>query len=412
MTFVSYVQSNCPVVIDEYGATHEETLEYLLHRRFTELLKGPTVVADTHHLAVWLNFLQIRGRTYFQATSLDLENFRDYLLDSEDLTPQTINLYVKTICEAYWYCQTRGMVQNMIGWLDRSNPNQKYLIEVDKAPESSKSPYVIPYRLRVPNQSQNPVPNKGQIDEMRAQIDDWDYPGESDLAESLRARDSLMFRWLSEVGLRRAELVNLWVDDIPEHCSDAVPRVTISRGTKKGKSRNVEIPRSLYEETLNFIDLQRDEILKYKRSKFGSPNGIRVLFVNGSNNSVRPQMGEQAIYQWVLKLNPQGCSKKNKFSPHALRRYALTEFATHLWKVEMNSATYSPTKQLILHQNLMHRLAVQAGHESADTTIKFYIDMGFRRADNQTNPNDLVRVKEELERKLNEVNKLLGEHAG
>lgn len=410
MAYFAYTKSKCPVVLDGQGATHEPTIAYLLKRSFRESKASSTVQAEARHLAVWLNFLEANDKSYFEATSIDIENFREDL-ENEGSGPENINLYIKTICEAYWFCQQMGMVQDMIGWLDKDKPRQRWLIEVDKAPSTTKSgsPYVIPYKLRVVNQGRKGVPKPKQIEAMARKIDSWNYSHESDLAEALRTRDSLMFRWLSEVGLRRAELVNLWVDDVPKATEDYLPKVTVSRGTKFGKVRNVEISRNLYEETLKYIKYERKQILTSKKSKFGNPSEVQVLFVNGSNNSVRPEMSEEAVYKFIIKLNPENANVGPRIHPHSLRRYALTNYAKLLWKLELAHPSYSPTKQLSIHQNLMHRLAVQAGHTSADTTIKHYVDIGFTQAASKTDDGDLQALKRILQRQLAEVEQRLEE---
>lgn len=414
MTYETYSKGECPVIWDEKGVTHEETLSYLMKRKFRESLAEVTVSADAIHLTAWLNFLESHDKTYFEATSLDVENFRDDM-EADGGSPENINLYLTTVCHAYWHCQEKGLVRDMIGWLDKSKPKQKYQIEVDKPGEKYKgnAPFVIPYKLHVTNRGQQPVPKRNQIVAMAKKIDAVVYSDEAtEIQTALAHRDKLMFRWLTEVGVRRMELVSLCVEDIPLDSDEAMPVVTLNKGTKYNKPRNVEISRNLYEETLEYIDLHREDILQAKKDRFGSPSDIKVLFVNGGNSAVRPEMSTGAIYKWVLSLNPDGINEKQRVAPHGLRRYALTRYAMRLWQLELKNPSYNPAKQYVIHQNLLLKLRVQAGHESADTTIKSYVDTGYLLAEGSSGTEDLKLQIQDLEWQTSELKKRLQESIG
>lgn len=394
---VSYWSApSCPVIHNDLGATEVDLTEFLISRKFTSRMEYSTVENDARHLVVWKNYLTEHGIALYHATTLTLEQFRDSLADEEDLSDAYVNKHLSTICAFYWWAQNEGRTANMIGWKDKA-VNVDYRIRVNKqrANSNAVAEYRIPFALKTIKTHQKAIPTTRDIEEAEEKIQLRNAHQNESLAEAMKVRDMLLFRWLTTVGLRRNEIVHLDIGDIPslEDNDDFMVDVIISRGTKFGKIRKVKVPRVLVEATLEYIEYERADILEAKQEKFGKPEEIGYLFVNAGNSAKHPKMDARTVYDFL-----KGLSKK--ITPHALRRYALTTFAKVLYKVERAMAGDSLDKERVIKQNLMQIVAVQAGHESADTTIHFYVDTAQALYLSENSHENLTTREAELEMEL------------
>ena len=135
--------------------------------------------------------------------------------------------------------------------------------------------------------------------------------------DELVARDELMLAWLSEIGLRISELVNLRHDEIPQPNPKGPTKVTIKHGTKYSKEREVEAPKWLLDTTHQFIDYHREELDPKGSSPFLFPN------LDSADKPISIQNIED-------KMKGLGMGIK----PHDLRRFTLTRYAATLYRNE------------------------------------------------------------------------------
>ncbi|WP_086479615.1 tyrosine-type recombinase/integrase [Oceanospirillum sanctuarii] len=393
---VSYYSApSCPVIHSETGVTERDLTEFLIWRKFSLKLDYSTVANDARHLVNWKNYLSEIGVPLYGATSLIVEQFRDFLVE-EDLSYQYVNKHLISICTFYWWSQNEGRSDSMIGWKDKAS-DAEYRIRVSKQKPGSNSvvEYRIPFLLKTIKSHQKPVPTHSDIERAEETILLRYAAQNEELSEAMKLRDHLIFRWLTAVGLRRNELVSLEVVDIPslDNLDTHMVDVIVSRGTKFAKTRKVMVPRTVIEATHEYIEFERADILEAKKEKFGAPIDIPYLFVNAGNSSKHAKMDARTVYDFLKGLG------KN-ITPHALRRYSLTALATVLYRVERTMAAGSPDKERVIKANLMQIVAVQAGHESPDTTIRYYVDTAQARYMSEEGRENLSLRESELEMEL------------
>lgn len=391
--FMYWSAPSCPVIQTDKGVIQSDLTDYLIYRKFTSRMDYSTVANDARHLTVWQNYLEENDLSLYKASSLTVEHFRDFL-DKKDLSKAYINKHLITICAFYWWAQKEGIVSNIIGWKDKSSKTE-FSIRVDKQSANSKSSleYRIPYTLKTIKSPQLSIPNSTDIDYAEERILKMVSHQNAELAEAVTVRDLLIFHWLTKVGLRRNELVSLEVNDIPKDLGSFMIEVVINKGTKFGKSRKVQVPRPLIEETLQYIKYERADILTAKKARFGNSSAVRELFVNAGNAAVRAKMDSKTVYDFLTKIS-------DKINPHACRRYALTNFATVLYRLEIALAGESADKERIIKNNLLQIVARQAGHEDPDTTIRFYVDTAQARYLAESGFENLSNREAELELEL------------
>lgn len=398
--FETYVKSKCPVILYKDGRTHAETIDYLLWRNGVNDSK--TVESEARNLTSWLNFLHENGTDFFRAGEQDLKDFKEELLEGQDeYKPDSINKYLSAICNAYWFCETKGLVRFMIGIPDIHHPERRYRIEVHADPRGRPGKFKNPFLLKTGQQAQLEVPTMQQVFSLKDAIAEWDYQVSPELGESLRERDKLILRWLVNSGLRRREIISLKCSDIPKNPTGSVVKVRIVHGTKNKKPRAVSISKELIEHTLRYVENEREHILEEKRDKFGNPRAVAELFVNGGNNTSRAQMSAIGLHKWIKKLDPSA-------TLHGLRRFALTRYAAALCKNLYKLKEDSADARLLIEKDVMIEVMQQAGHNSLDTTIKFYVSTGMVLAgsvsgDSKENLRELINQKK-LELTLLESN--------
>lgn len=380
MTYRVYKASKSPLIEQSDGHTHFDLTQFLIFRINFHANKYTTTYYEAGRLVNWLNFLTQNNMSLYAADTSMIVQFRDEML-AEDKDAVYVNQHILTICGFYWWAQNEGIVSYMIGWLDIDHPERQYLIRVHKANGNSSLEYSIPYLKKVPSRHQQPIPKCEDIEFLEELIYqshhlDVQHP----LSELACARDLLIFRWLTEVSLRRNELVSLDITDIQnvKTSGNTFTEMLIHKGTKYSKKRRVLIREDLLQATRDYIEYERAEILNAKRNVFGKPDSVKALFVNIGNSAKNARMNGATIYKFLKNVVKN--NKDIEANPHALRRYSLTELACDLFRVMMNDKdAKSGDAFRVAQANTLNMLANHAGHNSSDTTIRSYVDIAQTR---------------------------------
>ncbi len=380
MTYRAYKASKSPLIERSDGTTHFDLTRFLMFRMSFHANKYMTTYYEASRLANWLNFLTQNNVELYAADTSMIVQFRDEML-AKGKEPVYANLHIMSICGFYWWAQKEKIVSNMIGWLDIDHPERHYLIRVHKAKGNSSSEFSIPYLKKVPSSHQQPIPSREDIEFLEEAIYESHYSDVQyhPLTELAFARDMLIFRWLTEVSLRRNELVSLDISDIQnaKKSDNVFSEMLIYKGTKYDKKRIVLIRNSLLQATLDYIKFERAEILSAKRNVFGKPESVEALFVNTGNSAKHARMNAVTVYKFLNRVEK---NKGIKVNPHALRRYSLTELACDLYRVMMNDKdAKSGDAFQVAQANTLYMLAKHAGHNSSDTTIRSYVNIAQTR---------------------------------
>ncbi|CAM5195499.1 hypothetical protein ALON55S_07174 [Alishewanella longhuensis] len=209
-----------------------------------------------------------------------------------------------------------------------------------------------------------------------------------------------MVRWMSEAGLRRQEVTSLHISDIQaiKHSETLnydkdvtlIP-IVVSRGTKFGKPRVVEVEASLIVETLNFIEVERTE--------FPNHHKVKTVFVSASVGEGLGEIKPGSITNLIRQYEHVYADA----TPHALRRFAISRRATLLYRIE-RLKTKNNEKYKIDELAILMKLRVFSGHESADTTLKYYMDLAKVISLDEKEISVLEARRNELFNELSEIN--------
>lgn len=192
----------------------------------------------------------------------------------------------------------------------------------------------IPRRLKLPRRPK-PVPRWISEDDLRRFVD-TPVQGKS---YWIALRDSLAFKTLAYLGLRRGELLNLRVEDVRLH-DDAI----VIRNTKSKHDRVLSIPDNL------FMDFQK---LTYHRP------GSAYVF-EGGHGGRWPMTNFNRAFKQHLKR----CGLPDTITPHVLRH----SFGTHLVRQGVHVVM---VKELMGHEHIQSTMTyTHADPETLKTAIK------------------------------------------
>ncbi|EJB8690881.1 MULTISPECIES: site-specific integrase [Vibrio] len=401
--------------------------KYLVYRKEKKKNAESTRSGAAYTLTCFFNYLTRIGvvgktnpnsyfdRKVFDVVSGDLDDYHEYLVSREGNAIQTANQYLAVIVDFYWWLQKNWDTGHkyLCGWADNEKGIPPHRIEVGSGdpedPDSFKNPYVKKTAKRtealyVPTSIQ--MSRLADIIQEQAYIHAPKHP--VDLGYEYSIRNLLIFDWFTQAGLRlnevrhlqcstikyaleRAEAeVNAFEQEYADLMGDEYEQVKVSRtisvtlddGTKYKKIRTVEVQPDLIERTLNYIEFERDEILKAGHCK--DSGQVFIVSANKKKGS-DAIMSDQSIADIITfdftgqnrsKIDIRKQGGRDAITPHTLRRYAITNYAVILIKADKiinkrDTARVSDTDLDLLMKNLR----AFAGHESEDTTLRYYLDI-------------------------------------
>lgn len=271
-------------VVDDQGLPIESATLFLAnHSIRSRGATGSTVRTYAECLACWFSYLASNSLTYLDATEEDLQIYRVTLCEAVNqrtrrkLATATANLRVVVAAEFHKWCQ-HNRISTALGQflVDRTRRDRAIRLRIIKRHPRSLSMSILTSLFQV-------------------------------------ARDpyKLIFRWALVTGMRRFEILNLRVGDLPKpeelaRQEDGIARIDILR--KGGKLATVYVPVLLVEDTQWFI---------LTKNPFASPDSF--VFVGDS--------GRQLSLQSTTKEFSR-CAKSIGISAtlHHLRH----TFATHV----------------------------------------------------------------------------------
>jgi integrase len=382
------------LVINEHGKLAEHVTLYLRHCMKVLLNDPKTVSFDCGRLVEWLNYFK---KDLYEVTLNDLLEFRDS--QRQSLSASTINLKLSTICHFYWFARSKGWCASYLIGINNMIRKERYAIPVEPVTRGG-SHFKIPFLLPVPPSRIKSIPTAEQLLKIKDAIaEDCENSGHA-LSIELNVRNQLMVRWMSEAGLRRQEVTSLHVSDIQAIKGDEILNfdkdvtlipIVISRGTKFGKTRVVEVEVSLIVETINFIDVERKE--------FPNHHKVKTVFVSASMGEgtgvIKPGSLTNLIREYEHVY--EGAT------PHAMRRFAISRRATLLYRIERLKAKNNE-KYKIDELAILMKLRVFSGHESSDTTLKYYMDLAKVISLDEKEISALQARRNELYYELSEIN--------
>ncbi|MDM1398559.1 tyrosine-type recombinase/integrase [Myroides odoratimimus] len=265
----------------------EKFIEYIQKER---KYSDKTVIAYQNDIGDYVSFLEQLSLDYLKA-GYDGVRLWIVKLSEEGLTNRSINRKTSALSSFY-----------------------KFLLKIG---EVETNPLYLHRSLKVEKKLQLPFSVK-EIDTVRAM-----FEGKEDF-NSLR--DLLIVEMLYCLGLRRAELVALEVEDVDFY----LHQVRVSG--KGSKQRIVPL--------LGSVEVLLKKYLEARSLVLGSVEGIKILLVTELGKKV----DEMFVYR-VINSYFSNATTKEKKSPHMLRH----SFATHLLE---GGADINSIKELMGHESL------------------------------------------------------------
>lgn len=365
-----------PVIL--VGDTVDEpSTAWLLHCRRKRRLGSHAVARKAYALSEWLNFLWWRsGRGYAawtDSTDALLLDWGNSMLGS--VIVQNINLKINDVARFLVWAQSHRFSTHVAGVNDLARSSCfPVSIEAERydeatgivSPNSSCSSTV----QLAGTYSRSPItlPTDKQIRKFGEGISAYylrDGHG-GDLSEALHERDHLMFQVMLDVGLRREELVNLTVDQIPTaaEAQDAIIEkrmlrfTVVGKGKGDGKKREVEAhPQLILQLRNDFIDGWRRELL----ASSGVPEDEwpTEVFVTTRGEALKPK---SVTDLFAIMSRFTGV----KITPHLLRHVFATNRVSHEMALqkELNGGFFDDMTVIAAVQDVL-------GHSSIETTMKY-----------------------------------------
>ncbi len=264
-----------------------------------------------------------------------LDKFKKYLLHEKRYSEHTVNAYLTDVSQFDKFCeQTNTSVSNVSNellrqWVVKMIEKGITSTTVNRKISSIKTYYKFLYRDSFIKQNptiklslikkKKTLPNFVEKDNMNFLFDNIEF---SD--DYIGFRDKLILAMFYNTGMRRAELINIGIDDIDFY------KKTIKVLGKRNKERLIPLSDNLLNDINNYIDIRLD--------LFNKENNFLFLTEKGK------QLYPKAVYRVVNKYLSY-VTNIDKKSPHVLRH----TFATHMLN---NGADLNAIKELLGHANL------------------------------------------------------------
>jgi integrase len=356
-----------------------------------------------------------------------LKEYKKFLL--KELKPSSVNQNLAAVVEYYWWLQKnkRTEYRYLCGWADNELGIPKHRIEVK--PPKKDGEFSNPLLIKgTANNKIGYVPSSKEMAEIARLIvllaKQSAPKSKVDLSDAYKERNLLILDWMSQAGVRREELRMMQTSVIHDAKTNAqndedgieqqvaklrgeeyerreirkLVKVEIKTGLKNRKERVVHITPDLLERTIDYIDFEREDILDSGKCKdTGEVFVVVARKAEGSSCRMsKPYINN--IFKFDMKLGGEQVSKdKDDVIPHALRRYALKQYAIILWQVELDRVSKG-TKDKVDEIAVLNALRNFAGHNEADTTLKHYVDITKAIAEAGELAEDETRAEIEFQR--------------
>ncbi len=263
---------------------------FLDHLNKEKNYSSHTIIAYQNDIKSFINF----NRNYLKDKSeseIEYTDIRSWIgvLSDQNLDHKTINRKISAL-KSYF----------------------KFLIKIGVRQDD---PMKIHHTLKTAKRAMTPL----SIQEMSLLLDGLDFP-----KTFQGMRDKLILELLYQTGMRRAELIQLQINDIDLNLK------TVKVLGKRNKERLIPLTKSICDAL--------DMYLRARRTCFTAETN--QLFLNNKGNILYPQF----VYNLVRKYLTQVTTKK-QIGPHILRH----TFATHMLE---GGANLNATKELLGHSSL------------------------------------------------------------
>ncbi|MDR1002455.1 MAG: tyrosine recombinase [Oscillospiraceae bacterium] len=270
-----------------------------------------------------------------------LNSFRDYLVEQQGVSSNTLESYMRDIVKFSDYVDTRGVAAGDVTspficeYTDSLKENGKSAATITRTIASIRSFYrfLIQYGFASHN------PTKGvKLEKTEKKppeiLDDAEIRtllSMPSVDDNKGIRDKAMLELLYATGIRASELINLNVGDV--NCLDKNTRGSIVCAGAK-EPRTIPIHASACEILRHYIEEIRPKLL------MGHDSGEQALFINLNGQ----RLTRQGFWK-IVKVYAENAGINKDIKPHTLRH----SFAMHLYR---NGASLQDLQKMLGHADI------------------------------------------------------------
>jgi site-specific recombinase XerD len=342
-----------PVIFVE-GTLIEPASDFLRDKVRRDSCSANTATTYASKLSVWWQFLLRENRPWQQADDNLLLRWRDMLM-IQGLKGATINAHLGLIFEFYLWAEEAGLVSQLISPRD-SDGKTVYPLSSTPTQNGLATPLLFP-TTRKPNRH---IPTESECEKL-----------DMHAAQNRQgSRNILIMMWFREAGLRRAEALNLTLNQIPslaeiglkQKANQTFSLTVVGKGNKE---RTLQITPSLMEATQLYIENDRNTIIRRLKTK---PGWTRPKWVFLSERGDR--LGNNSLSNLFIRLYKQ--AGVSNASGHRLRaRYLLRLVETFIDQADNSGNTLD-------HGTVLLKAAEAAGHAHPDS-LRPYLNRALKR---------------------------------
>lgn len=385
-----------PVFFTEQGIV-EGASDYMIYKLRTDGRPASTVETYAYHLQKYLKYLRsIDNLDWKEVTDQTLIGWRDKMLKTEGLLDSTVNNYLCTVFEFYYWAEETGRVKNCVAVHDQNGTDDRvYQIAATRC---GKGRWVWSYLPKVKNKPDRNTPTPSQLELVHVNAFDLSETGQ---------RDSLILSFYEDVGLRMAEALGLKVNDIPtwDEIDEAFQKdrpFSVEILGKGRKKRHVPILPELMQRAREYIEGDRTVAVSSARKRNPAYRPPLGIFLSQSTGN---ELNKQYLSRKLSKLLK--ASGIEDVSGHRVR-------ATFIETQVEASDGYDQSGRPLPAEQVLWKVGEKVGHSSAESSRPYlnkvrsrtYASIGDQILDKTGKLNDLQRRLAEKSASLKKVEAL------
>jgi site-specific recombinase XerD len=362
-------------------------LRYLVTKRRKAI---SSVRQYAYHLKHWWSYINQVGAAWDEVNDFTMMQWREQCLLKNDAA--TVNSYVSSVFKMYLWAEKNGYTNGLIGEVDfGKNIRPPLTVEVKFSRTGSKI-YLSPLFIRTPTKPILPTPTNNEITKVHEAL--VEMYGDN---IGLMIRDALILTYEEQTGTRRAEILSLKRSQIPkwdeiitlEETNDKKEIIITGKGNKK---RAIWVGADLLSQTRDYIEEERQTVVKRMRERIGSnfKNPEEIFLSSKTGRSLHPDTISQKFARAFRKAGVQGSGQR-------VRARFLSNLVEHTFESEFEKLGSVPDLTSILLP-----VAQIAGHSSV-TTLQPYLAVAKKRLLRRTTAERAAMAEERaiaVERRL------------
>lgn len=375
-----------PIFFTEHGVL-EVVSDYMIYRMRTEGNPPSTIETYAYHLQKYLKHLKGNGVDWKDATDQTLIGWRDKMLKIECLKDSTVNNYICTVFDFYYWAEETRRVKNCVAIYDQYFADDRvYQIA---ATRTGKGSWTWPYLPKVKHRPDRNTPTPHQLELVHINAFNHSETGQ---------RDSLILSFYEDVGLRKSEALGLTVSDIPswDEIDDAIDEdrpFSVEILGKGGKKRHVPVLPELMQRAREYIEGDRADAVSCAKKRNPAYRPPTDLFLSQSTGK---KLNKQYLSRRLSQLLRESGIKDA--SAHRVR-------ATFIETQVEASDGYDQSGRPLPAEQVMWKVGEKVGHSSAES-IRPYLNKVRARAYATVGDQILDKTG-----KLNDIQRRLAEKA-